>query len=142
MFSNHLKEYADRKYEERLPYLKGIREELEEGFRLCTPAQEVLMRFFYGTMPLRDAGEYEFRVFLSFVKHAIWLREHVEWCADLPEDIFVNHVLYYRINSEDISGNRAFFHEQLKDRIASCQDPAEAVLAINYWCAENAAYEA
>ena len=67
MFSNHLKEYADRKYEERLPYLKGIREELEEGFRLCTPAQEVLMRFFYGTMPLRDAGEYEFRVFLSFV---------------------------------------------------------------------------
>lgn len=142
MFSNHLKEYADRKYEERLPYLKGIREELEEGFRLCTPAQGVLMRFFYGTMPLRDAGEYEFRVFLSFVKHAIWLREHVEWCAALPEDIFVNHVLYYRINSEDISGNRAFFHEKLKDRIASCQDPAEAVLAINYWCAENAAYEA
>lgn len=132
MFSNHLKEYADRKYEERLPYLKGIREELEEGFRLCTPAQGVLMRFFYGTMPLRDAGEYEFRVFLSFVKHAIWLREHVEWCAALPEDIFVNHVLYYRINSEDISGNRAFFHEKLKDRIASCQDPAEAVLAINY----------
>ena len=106
----------------------------------------MLIKFFYGTMPLRDAGEYEFGTFLSFVKHALWLRENKDWCAALPEDIFVNHVLYYRINSEDISENRSFFYEQIKNLLpeAGCGSDRlrETVLAINYWCAENAAYQA
>lgn len=69
------------KYSERLPYLETVRAGLEEGFSRCTPEEAALMRFFYGTMPLRDAGEYDFRVFLSFVRHGLWLREHVAWCA-------------------------------------------------------------
>ena len=99
MLSNHLKDYAEKKYGERLPYLKAAGCIPEEELWSCTPDEAVLMKFFYGTMPLRDAGEYEFGTFLSFVKHALWLRENKDWCAALPEDIFVNHVLYYRINS-------------------------------------------
>lgn len=87
MLSNRLIEYAEKKYAERLPYLETVRAGLEEGFSRCTPEEAALMRFFYGTMPLRDAGEYDFRVFLSFVRHGLWLREHVAWCAALPEDI-------------------------------------------------------
>lgn len=145
MLSNRLIEYAEKKYAERLPYLKTVQAGLEEGFSRCTPEEAALMRFFYGTMPLRDAGEYDFQVFLSFVRHGLWLRGNVAWCADLPEDIFVNHVLYYRINSEDISENRAFFYEQLKDRLtgkALWESPCQAVIEINYWCAEHAAYQA
>ena len=145
MLSNRLIEYAEKKYAERLPYLETVRAGLEEGFSRCTPEEAALMRFFYGTMPLRDAGEYDFRVFLSFVRHGLWLREHVAWCAALPEDIFVNHVLYYRINSEDISENRAFFYEQLKDRLTGKElwkSPRQAVIEINYWCAEHATYQA
>lgn len=115
MLSNHLKDYAEKKYGERLPYLKAAGCIPEEELWSCTPDEAVLMKFFYGTMPLRDAGEYEFGTFLSFVKHALWLRENKDWCAALPEDIFVNHVLYYRINSEDISENRSFFYEQIKN---------------------------
>ena len=145
MLSDCLIEYAEKKYAERLPFLETVRDRLEEGFRLCTPEEAVLMRFFYGTMPLRDAGEYDFRVFLTFVRHALWLRENVEWCAELPEDIFVNHVLYYRINSEDISENREFFYEQLKERLTEKElwkSPRQAVIEINYWCAEHASYQA
>ena len=146
MLSNHLKDYAEKKYGERLPYLKAAGCIPEEELWSCTPDEAVLMKFFYGTMPLRDAGEYEFGTFLSFVKHALWLRENKDWCAALPEDIFVNHVLYYRINSEDISENRSFFYEQIKNLLpeAGCGSDRlrETVLAINYWCAENAAYQA
>ena len=146
MLSNHLKDYAEKKYGERLPYLKAAGCIPEEELWSCTPDEAVLIKFFYGTMPLRDAGEYEFGTFLSFVKHALWLRENKDWCAALPEDIFVNHVLYYRINSEDISENRSFFYEQIKNLLpeAGCGSDRlrETVLAINYWCAENAAYQA
>ena len=105
MLSNHLKDYAEKKYGERLPYLKAAGCIPEEELWSCTPDEAVLIKFFYGTMPLRDAGEYEFGTFLSFVKHALWLRENKDWCAALPEDIFVNHVLYYRINSERNAGS-------------------------------------
>lgn len=66
-------------------------------------------KIFYGTMPLRDAGEYPFEIFLSYVRHALWLRKTIDWCKKLPEDLFVHDVLYYRINSEDISDCRSFF---------------------------------
>lgn len=141
MFSAHLQEYAQKKYEDRLNYYHGIQDDLDEGFKNCTEEEAILMRFLYGTMPVRDAGEYEFRIFLDYVKHALWLRKHVPWCAELPEDMFLHYVLYYRINSEDISECRGFFYEQLKDRIEG-MTMEEAVLEINYWCAEHVVYEA
>lgn len=73
----------------------------------------MLMKFLYGTMPVRDAGEYGFDLFLSYVKHALMLREKVAWCKELPEDVFVNYVLYDRINSEDITDCRPFFTSRL-----------------------------
>lgn len=91
-------------------------------------------------MPLRDAGEYPFEIFLSYVRHALWLRKTIDWCKKLPEDLFVHDVLYYRINSEDISDCRRFFYEQLKDRIAGL-DEYQAAVEINYWCVEHATYE-
>ena len=107
---------------------------------LCSEEETLLMKFFYGTMPLRDAGEYPLETFLGYVRHALWLRDNVDWCKKLPEDLFVHDVLYYRINSEDISDCRRFFYDQLKDRIAGL-DEYQAAVEINYWCAEHATYE-
>ncbi len=141
MFTVQLQKYASDKYEERKKYYGCLLADIEEGLKGCQEEEAVLMRFLYGTMPLRDAGEYEFNVFLSFVQHALWLRREREWCRKLPEEIFIHYVLYYRINSESISDCRNFFYEQLKDRIEGL-DLKAAILEINYWCAENAAYEA
>lgn len=141
MFSEHLKEYAEERYQARKEYLRPVQEEIDRGLAGCSPGEETLMKFLYGTMPLRDAGEYGFSVFYSYVLHAVWLREHVDWCRELPEDIFVHYVAYYRINTEDITDCRGFFYGLLRDRIKG-MDAKSAVLEINYWCAENAAYEA
>lgn len=141
MFSIHLQEYALDKYQGRKKYYGPLWEEIEEALGKCTEEEAVLMRFLYGTMPVRDAGEYDFQVFLKYVRHSLWLRRNVEWCRELAEDIFVHHVLYYRINTEDISDCREFFYDQLKERIQGLS-LKEAVIEINYWCAENAVYEA
>lgn len=114
---------------------------IEEKLKQCSEEEVVLMKFLYGTMPVRDAGEYGFNLFLSYVKHALMLREKVAWCKELPEDVFVNYVLYDRINSEDITDCRPFFYEQIMGRVAG-MSLWEAILEINYWCAEHATYEA
>lgn len=139
--SEHLKEYAERRFEDRQKVLEPVWERIQEGLSKCTPEEQILMKFLYGTMPVRDAGEYDFKIFYGYVSHSLWLRENIDWCASLPEDVFVHYVLYYRINSEDICDCRSFFYEKLKDRVAGL-NAKEAVLEINYWCAENATYEA
>ncbi|XCP85802.1 transglutaminase domain-containing protein [Roseburia hominis] len=141
MFSDKLQEYAQKKYEQRLPVLGKIGEVVAGKLPLCTKEEQILMKFFYGTMPLRDAGEYEFEVFLGFVRHSLMVYRTMEWCREVPEEIFLHHILYYRINSENIEDCRKFFYEKLIDRIKG-KTLQEAVLEINYWCAENGSYEA
>ena len=139
-FSEQLKIYAETHFENRKKYFAPIISEIEAGLSLCSEEEALLIKFFYGTMPLRDAGEYPLEIFLSYVRHALWLRKTIDWCKKLPEDLFVHDVLYYRINSEDISDCRSFFYEQLKDRIVGL-DEYQAAVEINYWCAEHATYE-
>ena len=139
-FSEQLKIYAETHFENRKKYFAPILSEIEAGLSLCSEEETLLIKFFYGTMPLRDAGEYPFEIFLSYVRHALWLRKTMDWCKRLPEDLFVHDVLYYRINSEDISDCRRFFYEQLKDRIVGL-DEYQAAVEINYWCVEHATYE-
>lgn len=139
-FSEQLKIYAETHFENRKKYFAPILSEIEAGLSLCSEEEALLIKFFYGTMPLRDAGEYPFEIFLSYVRHGLWLRKTMDWCKRLPEDLFVHDVLYYRINSEDISDCRSFFYEQLKDRIAGL-DEYQAAVEINYWCVEHATYE-
>lgn len=141
MIGKALEDYAQQRYECRTCLPEEIREEINRKLEGCTPDEKILMKFFYGTMPLRDAGEYEFEVFLGFVRHSLMLWETMEWCRNIPEEIFLHYVLYYRINSENIEDCRRFFYEQLYDRVKD-KTLREAVLEINYWCAENAAYEA
>lgn len=141
MFSKTLWEYVGRQYDSRLWQMGSLKDEICRKMEGCTPEEQLLMKFFYGTMPLRDMGEYEFELFLAFVRHGLMLRETAEWCRQLPEEIFLHNVLYYRINSENIEDCRPFFYEQLRERIQG-KTMEEAVLEINYWCAENGTYEA
>lgn len=141
MFSRQLQEYAQRQYHRRLPFLGAAGEQIEQELMQCTPEEQILMQFFYGTMPLGDAAAYEFKVFLGFVRHSLMLYRDMEWCRGLSEEIFLHHILYYRINSEKIEDCRRFFYEQLIERIRG-KSVQEAVLEINYWCAENGSYEA
>lgn len=140
MLSPQLQEFALTRYQSRKAVFGPLWQEIESALTGCTADEAVLMRYLYGTMPIRDAGEYDFSVFLSYVRHSLWLRANVPWCRELPEGIFIHHVLYYRINTEEISDCRQFFYEQLKDRIQG-MGPEQAVIEINYWCAEHVVYE-
>lgn len=141
MFLAEQREEIIKKFNERLPKFRSKKEEILEGLSKCEENQRLLMQFLYGTMPLSDSGDYNFGLFLSFVDHALYLRQEVEWCKSLPEPIFLDHVLYYRINNEDIVACRKFFYDKLKDCVLK-KTVKEAILEVNYWCLEQATYQA
>ncbi|MEG0805115.1 MAG: transglutaminase-like domain-containing protein [Lachnospiraceae bacterium] len=141
MLSNQLVNYANENYQKRRQLFGVLGRELDGKIQECTCDEGVLLRFLYGTMPLQDAGEYDFSIFLSYVRHGLYLREEMNWCRELPEDLFVQYVLYYRINSEAITDCRTCFYEELAPLVKG-KNVEEAVIAINYWCAEHATYQA
>lgn len=151
MFSERFRKYAEEQYQRRLlAHMFGeLAEEITSGItRLEAYGLEsreaelaLLMKFFYGTMPLCDAGDHDFSVFLDYAAHGLWLREEFSWCRELPEDLFLRDVLYYRVNTEGITPCRKFFYRQLEGRIQG-RTPVEIVLEVNDWCAQQAGYEA
>lgn len=141
MLSEQLKKYAEAAYQERAPYFGNLRGLIEERLLACTEEEKVLMQFFYGTMPLSDAAEYPFDLFLSYVRHGLMLRQEIPWCRELPEEVFLRHVLYYRVNSEKIEDCRPFFYHDTIERIRGLS-MREAVIELNYYAAEHVTYRA
>ena len=110
-FSSQLVQKAEEYFEAARPFFGGREQEIEEGLAQCSDAQRICMKFLYGTMPISDIANYDFSLFLKYVDHALFLRENVAWCKTIPEDIFLNHVLYYRVNTEDIVDCRRSFYD-------------------------------
>ena len=142
-FSPLLCQKAEQYFHTARPFFGGREQEILEQLERCNDAQKVCMKFLYGTMPISDIENYDFSLFLSYVDHALFLRENTPWCKDIPEDIFFNHVLYYRINTEDIVDCRRAFYDLCWPRLVEAGKTGsmkEAALELNYWCFENATY--
>lgn len=110
---------------------------------LCTLDEDtaLAMKFFYGNMPYSDAGNYPFEVYLDYAQHGVYLWKNPPYCKEMSEELFLGDVLYYRVNEEEIKPCRKYFYEKLKDRIAG-MNMKEAILEVNYWCAEEMTYQA
>lgn len=142
-FSPTLCEKAEQYFEAARPYFGGREAEIMENLERCDDAQKICMKYLYGTMPISDIANYDFSLFLSYVDHALFLRKNIAWCQTIPEDIFFNHVLYYRVNTEDIVDCRRAFYDLCWPRLVSANKTTsmkEAALELNYWCFENATY--
>lgn len=141
MFSDHFTHYAQTAFTDRLPLLGKTGAAVAKQLSACPGGIRELLQFYYGFMPLSDAFTYDFDLFYRYAAHAASLRRGEARCAALPEEIFLHDVAWYRINSEKIVDCRSFFQEQVSPLIQGL-DETQAVLAINYWCAAQASYEA
>ena len=141
MFSDHFTRYAKTAFTNRLPLLGKTGEEVRKRLSACPGGIRELLQFYYAFMPLSDAFTYDFDLFCRYAAHAVSLRKKDARCSVLPEGIFLHDVAWYRINSEKIVDCRDFFREQVSPLIRGLSE-AQAVLAVNYWCASHASYEA
>jgi transglutaminase-like putative cysteine protease len=106
-----------------------------------TPDEALCLKFLIASMPVSDAASYDGQLLLKFARHALKVREETPWGKGLPDDLFLNFVLFYRINNEDIVFCRDQFYSELKERIFG-KSMTQAALEINYWCYEKATYQA
>ncbi|MGL6198513.1 MAG: transglutaminase-like domain-containing protein [Lachnospiraceae bacterium] len=128
-------------YEERMLQVPNIYGEVEQKLAVCRTEEALAVRYLYATMPYSDMGNYSFETFMDFAIHGVFLWESSETVRMLPEEIFLNYILYHRVNEEEIASCRRFFYQQIKDRIAG-MDIGQAAVEVNYWCAQEVTYQA
>lgn len=98
-----------------------------------------ILEYYRSSMPYCDKTDIPQEVLSAYADHACFLREQVAWCRELPEDIFLENVAAYRINSERIEDCRRLFYDMVMPRIEGLS-LKEAILEVNLWCAQNATY--
>ena len=117
------------------------REALERKLAALPPDQSLLTSWCYAASPLSDWANYDFSLFSACAAHALFLREQSPEVRALPEQLFLNYVLHPRVNEEELCDCRGAFYAQLEERIRGLS-AREAILAINFWNAEQVCYRA
>lgn len=129
------------KFAKEFPELaEQVREEKKEETRF-------LLQYLYANMPQGDVADCPIETCLSFARHGSLLMQEDLWemltsdCGNQEEneEIFLDYVVYHRVNTEGISPCRELFYKELKDRVAG-RTLREAILEVNYWCAEEVTY--
>ncbi len=139
-YSKEVKEYVTSKFNKALELFGYKKDYILHKLSLCNKEEEFLMKYLYASMPLSDISNYDFELFYEYVKHAIFLKKSTPWAHKIPEDVFLNYVLHYRVNNEDIEDCRKEFYKMIYPRLEN-KSMYEAALEINYFCAEKATYK-
>lgn len=124
-------------FEQRNPALAG---ELAGSLAGCLPAEQLVLKFYYSTMPYSDAVNYPLEIFLDYARHSIFLWQNSPFVKQIPPAIFWNYAVHYRVNAEEILPCRSEFYNRIKAQIKA-ESVTETVLAINYWCAGEVTYQ-
>ena len=137
-----LKENRDRiekNYLEQAKSLPRFFAPVDEKLQECTEEVALACKYLYAFMPYSDIGNYPFETFLDYAENGVNLWRENRQVADLPEEIFLNYVLFHRVNEEEIAPCRTYFRTEIGNRIQGMNFREEA-LEVNYWCAEEATY--
>lgn len=131
------------RYEERFLQFKDgnlLKKKLDEAILHSSMDAKICFKYLYAFMPDEDVVSYDENLFLKFVDFALMVKDKVSWGHEMDDTVFLNYVLQYRINNENIEFYKKEFFEELYPLI---QDKGmyEAALLVNYWCFEKAVYE-
>lgn len=119
---------------------QGREESLFAVFEQDLSEQEKqLLQFLYAYMPLHDLADYDGAFFLNHIRQVLQVQADMPWGARIPDEIFVNYVLPYRVNNENIDHSRSVIYEELAERVQHLS-MTDAILETNYWCHERATY--
>ena len=128
-------------YEVLLTDARKVRAAKQALMRAEDFSVSAVMRYYYRAMPAEDRANYPETVWEAYARHAVFLMEQGPFRKEVPAELFLPYVAYYRINEEEIEDCRRFFYEQVIERIRGL-DMEQAILEINLWCSGQASYRA
>lgn len=142
MFSEIFCKKINEIYRKRCNKFPELFEGTDEKIKECGKEEQILLCYLYGNMPLSDVMNYPFKTFYDYACHGVFLWKSGKFREEVNEELFCQYVVYHRINTESISPCRRFFYEKTKNELADGQTMLEAVLTLNYWCAQEVTYRA
>lgn len=139
MFSGDEAAKITESYSRRLSDLRNHRLRILEEPVGFSSEEELCLKYLYAHMPCSDIASYNEEVFADYVRNAIKVRKLLPWGNSIPTDIFLNYVLQYRVNNENIEPCRS---ELFTDIYPSIKDlnMQDAAIEVNYWCLGKATY--
>ena len=132
MFSQEYSRQIAEAFSAQMKELGAIGEEIVRKVESEEADEAEALKYLYMSMPLSDAVDYPFELYLDYARHGVFLWKQGPYAGKVPEKLFANYVLHHRINNEDLSSCRGFFYDQLKDIIAG-RNMKESALEVNYW---------
>lgn len=135
------RENIELKFKRALENSEIIKKEVLEILKKCNEQEKFCLKYLYAYMPLTDMADYSPDLFLKFVKHALKVREIMPWGKSIEEADFLNYVLQYRINNENIEYFCEIFFNELYEKVKDLS-MYNAIIETNYWAFSKATYKA
>ncbi len=112
-----LKENRGRIEENYLEQVKNLPRvfAVDEKLQKCTDEVALACKYLYAFMPYSDIGNYPFEVFLDYAENGVKFWKENPGVAELPEEIFLNYVLFHRVNEERSHRAELFPHRDRRE---------------------------
>lgn len=146
-----LRENRDRikqGYKKIMEKFPGVFEEINEKMKKLDTETVLALKYLYMTMPFSDIANYSFEVYLDYAENGVSIWKEFQAVRNLPEIVYLNYVLYHRVNEEEIAPCRKLFRSEICNfmkengeiRLLEKGNRKEAAIEVNYWCAQEATY--
>ncbi|MFR4986641.1 MAG: transglutaminase domain-containing protein [Lachnospirales bacterium] len=129
------------KFENACNKCETIKNEILEVLKDCNEDESFCLKYLYAYMPLTDMADYSPQLFLKFVRHSLKVRNLMPWGKSISDIDFLNYVLQYRINNENIEYFCEIFFDELYPKIKDLS-MYDAIIEVNYWAFSKATYKA
>ena len=141
LFTPDVRQQVETDFNAAAQRLSPFRSKIDAALRGLDEYEMLCMKFCWTNMPVQDLLSVSFELVLEIVRHTLKVVEEDQSISELPAEVFLSFLLFYRVNNEKIEFNRAIFYQELYPRIAG-KSKKEAILEVNYWCGERVTYRA
>ncbi|WP_317367901.1 transglutaminase domain-containing protein [uncultured Tyzzerella sp.] len=141
MLTSLEQEKIELKFKNACDKCETIKNEILEVLKECNEDESFCLKFLYAYMPLTDMADYSPKLFLKFVRHSLKVRNLMPWGKSISDIDFLNYVLQYRINNENIEYFFEIFFDELYPKIKDLS-MYDAIIEVNYWAFSKATYKA
>lgn len=135
------KERIEKEFSDRMAEFPAYADSVVKAIEVLDEKIALSLKYLYAAMPVSDIGNYVTGIYEDYARCSVKLFEENEEVRNLPEEMFLNYILYHRVNEEEIAPCRSLFHDEISTFIGGKKGISKA-LEVNYWCAKEATYKA
>jgi len=95
------------------------------------------LRFFVENLSEADVIRSNIQDIVDHIRYSYMAREVMPWGHTIPEEIFLNFVLFHRVAQEPFEPYKPKFFSLLAPKVFKAKTIREAALTVNKWCTEQ-----